>query len=135
MHPETQHGGVRRGSSRQVGDLKGDRFTAETSERTGISERAVQRDAARGEKVASLSASCRVEGVIAKAIGARAAHKAMGHNIDDATANFAVAFTKDTAARTSISERTVRLDASQVPAKKAVQPVAEATEVALGVWG
>lgn len=54
MHPETQHGGVRRGSSRQVGDLKGDRFTAETSERTGISERAVQRDAARGNKIKNL---------------------------------------------------------------------------------
>ncbi len=52
-HPETGHGGDRR-SSRQVGDLKSDasaRFTTETAKATGQSERAVQRDAERGEKI------------------------------------------------------------------------------------
>lgn len=49
LHPETRHGGDR--ASRQVGDLNPDRFTAETATRTGRSERAVQRDAERGEKV------------------------------------------------------------------------------------
>jgi N6-adenosine-specific RNA methylase IME4 len=51
-HPETDHGGDR--ASRQVGDLKqGDskRFTVATAQATGQSERAVQRDAERGEKI------------------------------------------------------------------------------------
>lgn len=51
-HPETAHGGDR--ASRQVGDLKNSdakRFTAATAEATGQSERAIQRDAERGEKV------------------------------------------------------------------------------------
>ena len=51
-HPETGHGGER--ASRQVGDLKPDdtkRFTAATAEATGQSERAIQRDAERGEKI------------------------------------------------------------------------------------
>ncbi|CCE96168.1 Methyltransferase-like protein KIAA1627 homolog [Sinorhizobium fredii HH103] len=51
-HPETGHGGER--ASRQVGDLKVDepkRFTAATAEATGQSERAIQRDAERGEKI------------------------------------------------------------------------------------
>jgi len=51
-HPETGHGGER--ASRQVGDLNGDdprRFTAATAEATGQSERAIQRDAERGEKI------------------------------------------------------------------------------------
>jgi ParB family chromosome partitioning protein len=48
VHPETRHGGDRK-SSRQVGDLKErDRFTADTARKSGKSERAVQRDAARG---------------------------------------------------------------------------------------
>ena len=47
LHPGTVHGGDRK-SSRQIGDLN-DRFTADTAERTGRSERAVQRAAARGE--------------------------------------------------------------------------------------
>jgi len=62
LHPQTAHGGDRssehQGSSRQLGDLKSvnennpiDRFTAETAAATGRSERAVQRDAERGEKV------------------------------------------------------------------------------------
>jgi hypothetical protein len=46
-HPETKHGGDRKGSTRQNGDLK--RFTEDTAEKTGRSERSVQRDAARGE--------------------------------------------------------------------------------------
>lgn len=50
-HPETGHGGDRK-SSRQVGDLDStDRFTKETADRTGQSERSVQRSAERGEKV------------------------------------------------------------------------------------
>lgn len=51
-HPETAHGGDR--ASRQVGDLSSSdakRFTAATAEATGQSERAIQRDAERGEKV------------------------------------------------------------------------------------
>jgi ParB-like chromosome segregation protein Spo0J len=49
LHPNTAHGGDRK-SSRQVGDLNDpDRFTETTSEATGRSERAVQRDARRGE--------------------------------------------------------------------------------------
>lgn len=63
--PDTAHGAVSgfRGNqhtkpkevSRQVGDLpKADRFTAETAKATGRSERSLQRDAHRGEKVGSL---------------------------------------------------------------------------------
>lgn len=52
MHPETAYGGDRRGPSRQFGDLKSvDRFTADTAAKTGRSERAVQRDAQRGERL------------------------------------------------------------------------------------
>lgn len=51
LHPETRHGGDRK-SSRQLGDLIDEgRFTADTAARTGQSERKVQRDAERGEKV------------------------------------------------------------------------------------
>lgn len=46
----------------------------------------------------------------AKAIGARAANKAMGN---DASENFSVAFTSDTAKKTGTSERKVQLDASR----------------------
>ncbi|MBX4944618.1 MT-A70 family methyltransferase [Rhizobium binae] len=53
--PETAHGGDRKteSSSRRVGDLNEEpkRFTAATAEATGQSERAVQRDAERGEKI------------------------------------------------------------------------------------
>lgn len=53
LHPETAHGTP--GVSRQVGDTReradADRFTAETAKVTGASERSVQRDAERGEKV------------------------------------------------------------------------------------
>ncbi|MDX0275734.1 hypothetical protein GOC21_17590 [Sinorhizobium meliloti] len=51
-HPDTGHGGDR--ASRQVGELKDSepkRFTAATAEATGQSERAIQRDAERGEKI------------------------------------------------------------------------------------
>ncbi len=51
LHPETRNGGDRRSSDRQVGELKNDRFTADTAARTGQSERKVQRDAQRGESV------------------------------------------------------------------------------------
>jgi hypothetical protein len=50
MHPETRHGGDRTEASRQLGDLS-ERFTADTATVSGRSERAVQRDAERGEKV------------------------------------------------------------------------------------
>ncbi|NTA10832.1 ParB N-terminal domain-containing protein [Agrobacterium tumefaciens] len=52
-HPETANGGDRR-SDRQVGELKSieaKRFTVATAEATGQSERSIQRDAERGEKV------------------------------------------------------------------------------------
>lgn len=53
LHPDTAHGGARR-SSRQVGDLKpvspkAERFTKATADATGASERAIQREAQRGE--------------------------------------------------------------------------------------
>jgi ParB family transcriptional regulator, chromosome partitioning protein len=48
LHPETKHGGNRE-PSRQVGDMS--RFTADTAARTGRSERDVQRDATRGERI------------------------------------------------------------------------------------
>jgi hypothetical protein len=51
LHPETAHGGNRT-ASRQLGDLPDpERFTAETAAASGRSERAVQRDNERGEKV------------------------------------------------------------------------------------
>lgn len=54
LHPETRHGSP--GVSRQVGDTRErtdcERFTADTATNTGQSERAVQRDAQRGEKIA-----------------------------------------------------------------------------------
>jgi hypothetical protein len=37
LHPETRNGGDRRGSDRQVGELKSDRFTADTAAKTGRS--------------------------------------------------------------------------------------------------
>ena len=53
LHPETAHGNP--GVSRQVGDIRerasAKPFTAETAKVTGSSERSVQRDAERGEKV------------------------------------------------------------------------------------
>ena len=54
-HPETRHGAAGRGREKscQVGDSN-DRFTKDTAAKTGQSERNVQRDAARGEKVAVL---------------------------------------------------------------------------------
>lgn len=49
LHPETRHGGDR--ASRQLGDLEAERFTENTAAATGQSERTVQRDAERGEKI------------------------------------------------------------------------------------
>ncbi|WP_312595462.1 ParB/RepB/Spo0J family partition protein [Brevundimonas sp.] len=54
LHPETIHGAIGGGhdQSRQLGDsAKAPRFTTDTAAATGQSERAVQRDAERGEKV------------------------------------------------------------------------------------
>jgi ParB-like chromosome segregation protein Spo0J len=50
LHPETVHGGDRK-SSRQIGDLKPERFTKATADLTGRSERAVQRLVTRAEKI------------------------------------------------------------------------------------
>jgi hypothetical protein len=50
MHPETRHGGDRK-SSRKVCDLN-ERFTADTAAATGRSERSVQRDVTRAERIA-----------------------------------------------------------------------------------
>lgn len=54
LHPETRHGSIGNGREKscQVGDSTPERFTADTAKKTGQSERAVQRDAARGEKIA-----------------------------------------------------------------------------------
>lgn len=55
LHPETRVGatGVGREKVRQVGEANAaDRFTADTAKATGKSERSVQRDAERGEKIA-----------------------------------------------------------------------------------
>jgi hypothetical protein len=52
LHPETRHGGDRK-SSGQVGHLNtADRLIADTAAKTGQSERAVRRDATRGECIA-----------------------------------------------------------------------------------
>lgn len=54
LHPETKHGSPT--VSRQVGDTRErsdvSRFTLDTARKTGQSERSVQRDAGRGERVA-----------------------------------------------------------------------------------
>jgi uncharacterized ParB-like nuclease family protein len=55
LHPETRHGAIGGGhdQSRKVCDsAKADRFTVDTAAHTSRSERAVQLDAARGEKIA-----------------------------------------------------------------------------------
>ena len=56
MHPETRQGAtLKRGDelpSRQIGDTGADRFTSDTAVRTCQSERVVQRDATRGERIA-----------------------------------------------------------------------------------
>lgn len=53
LHPETTHGAIGNGREkiRQVGDSTSDRFTADTAKATGKSERSIQREAERGEKV------------------------------------------------------------------------------------
>jgi hypothetical protein len=52
LHPETKHGATGRGreKSRQVGDSN-DRFTKDTAKITGKSERTIQRDVERANKV------------------------------------------------------------------------------------
>ena len=55
LHPETKNGAVGNGREkvRQIGEATpADRFTADTARATGKSERAVQRDAERGSKIA-----------------------------------------------------------------------------------
>lgn len=54
LHPETANGATGRGRPkvRQIGEAnEPERFTADTASKTGQSERAVQQDAERGEKV------------------------------------------------------------------------------------
>jgi ParB family chromosome partitioning protein len=41
VHPETKHGGARRGSSGQIGHLKADQFAPDTAAKTGKPERSV----------------------------------------------------------------------------------------------
>jgi ParB family chromosome partitioning protein len=53
LHPETAHGGDRKSekSTRQNGDLNADRFSKDTADRTGKSERTIQRNAERTRKI------------------------------------------------------------------------------------
>src|SRR5215472_8523298 len=54
LHPETKHGAVgRRGKSRQLGEAN-ERFTKDMAKKTGQSERKVQRDVTRANKVVVL---------------------------------------------------------------------------------
>lgn len=57
QHPETKHGAVGRGrkKSRQFGDSIEDRYTKDAAVKTGTSERSIQREVARGQKVVVLS--------------------------------------------------------------------------------
>lgn len=78
--PETKHGAIGGGhdQSRQVGDsAKSDRFTASTAAATGKSERAVQRDAERGDALgddlAAIAGTSLDKGVELDALGARIA--------------------------------------------------------------
>ena len=50
VHPETKHGGARRGWSAQVGHSK-DRLTADTAAKTGKPERAIRPRARRSSHV------------------------------------------------------------------------------------
>lgn len=52
LHPETRHGGNQAGPSGQFGHTAKPDFTADTASKTGQSERAVRRDATRGERIA-----------------------------------------------------------------------------------
>ncbi len=54
-HPETEHGANQHTRSRQVGNSSVRRFSTATAEATGQSERAIQRDAARGEKIVDMA--------------------------------------------------------------------------------
>src|SRR4051794_7450291 len=52
LHPETRHGENQHTRSRQLGDSTPDRFTSDTATKTSQSERSVQRDATRGDRIA-----------------------------------------------------------------------------------
>lgn len=56
MHPETKKGQFNQhtAANRQLGDKQNDRFTSDTAEKTGTSERAIQRDASRGTKIEAI---------------------------------------------------------------------------------
>lgn len=51
LHPETRHGASGNGRRKSCQDGDSTRFTQDTAERTGRSERVVQRDARRGEAI------------------------------------------------------------------------------------
>lgn len=52
LHPETRHGENQHSRSCQIGDsTSAERFTADTAAKTGESERVVQRNAERGERI------------------------------------------------------------------------------------
>jgi N6-adenosine-specific RNA methylase IME4/ParB-like chromosome segregation protein Spo0J len=53
LHPETKHGGDRRSSTRQSGDLK--RFTKDAAKKIGQSERSVQREIERAAKISHIA--------------------------------------------------------------------------------
>jgi hypothetical protein len=49
VHPETKHGGARRGSSSKVENLKRERFTVDTAAKSGRSAASIARDATRAK--------------------------------------------------------------------------------------
>jgi ParB-like chromosome segregation protein Spo0J len=57
LHPETKHGAVGRGGkkSRQNGDTSAERFTKDAAKKTGKSERSVQREVERANKIVGLA--------------------------------------------------------------------------------
>jgi N6-adenosine-specific RNA methylase IME4 len=59
LHPETKHGGDRKSgkakSTRQSGDKIAERFTKDAAKKTGKSERSVQRDVERADKITGLA--------------------------------------------------------------------------------
>lgn len=59
MHPETQHGKApgspSGGKVAKLATLGTERFTADTAQKTGVSERKIQRDASRGEKIKNIA--------------------------------------------------------------------------------
>lgn len=110
LHPEFAHGGDQK-SSRQVGDLNDQRFTASTAKATGRSERAVQRDAERARNVArrkeiyeALHPETKAESFHGNRHTGSRRQNGEGHN---------ERFTSATAKATGRSERAVQRDAER----------------------